>query len=204
MIIIADGDGAVVHILSEALTRLGYTAVGVESGEEVLVMAEQKRPELVLLETNLPGMSGYAVCRELKDRYGSETAVFFLSADRIESYDRVAGLLVGADDYLVKPFDPDEVVARVRRFVQPARQIAHRPQNWNLTKREQEVLDLLAEGQTEAQIAEELVITTKTVATHIQRVLSKLRVHSRTQAVALAHKAAASGMSGRRLRPSAA
>lgn len=204
MIIIADGDVAVVHTLSEALTRLGYSVVGVGSGEEVLVLAEREHPELVLLETNLPGMSGYAVCRELKDRYGAETAVFFLSADRTESYDRVAGLLVGADDYLVKPFDPDEVVARVRRFARPVRPAAYRPQSWNLTKREQEVLDLLAEGQTEAQIAQELVIAPKTVATHIQRVLSKLRVHSRTQAVALAHKAAASSMPGRRLRPSAA
>jgi DNA-binding NarL/FixJ family response regulator len=190
LIIIVDDDAGVVSVLSDALTRFGYGVLPVESGEEALAAAQQERPDLVLLETKLPGMSGYAVCRELKDLYGSRLPVFFVSGERTEPFDRVAGLLVGADDYLIKPFDPDEVVARVRRFVSPSRGKARPAPNWKLTTREQEVLDLLAEGRAETEIAEELFITRKTVATHIQRILMKLRVHSRAQAVALVHTTA--------------
>jgi DNA-binding NarL/FixJ family response regulator len=191
MIIVVDNDTEAVSLLSDALHRFGYEVLVVESGEEALVATEEERPELVLLETKLPGTSGYAVCRALKSRYGSSLPVFFVSGDRTEPFDRVAGLLVGADDYLVKPFDPYEVIARLQRFVAPSQERSESAARWNLTKREQEVLGLLAQGHTEAEIAERLHITSKTVATHIQRILSKLRVRSRAQAVALAHLAAA-------------
>jgi DNA-binding NarL/FixJ family response regulator len=107
---------------------------------------------------------------------------------------RIAGLLLGADDYLVKPFDPDELIARARCFlrhrsigvtaadgVPPNELIAE------LTPREQEVLALLASGYSSAQVAHELVISPRTVGTHVQHILSKLGVSSRTQAVAFAH-----------------
>jgi DNA-binding response OmpR family regulator len=192
VIYLVDDDLEAVRLLSAALTRSGFDVQAVESGEEALAEAEQKRPEAVVLETKLPGISGYTVCQELKSRYGTELPVLFLSGTRTESYDRVAGLLVGADDYLVKPFDPDEVVARIRRFILPAGR-ARPVSRWNLTKREQEVLDLLAAGRPEAEIAQELVISRKTVATHIQRILGKLGVHSRTQAVALVYASALDG-----------
>jgi DNA-binding NarL/FixJ family response regulator len=193
LIIVVDNDSEAVSLLSDALRRFGYEVLTVESGEEGLAAAEAERPELVLLETKLPGTSGYAICRALKDRYGSSLPVFFVSGDRTEPFDRVAGLLVGADDYLVKPFDPYEVIARMQRFVAPSEERSESASLWNLTKREQEVLDLLAQGQTETEIAERLLIAPKTVATHIQRILAKLRVRSRTQAVALVHLAAAKG-----------
>jgi DNA-binding NarL/FixJ family response regulator len=198
VIIIVDDNSDAVRPLSDALARFGYDVLAIESGEEALAAAERERPALVLLETKLPGTSGYAVCRELKDRYGSGLPVFFVSGERTEPFDRVAGLLVGADDYLVKPFDPDEVVARVRRFVSPARGNGRPRRRWSLTRREQEVLDLLAEGKAEADIAEELFITRKTVATHIQRILGKLGVNSRAQAVALVHTTALSEPAGNR------
>jgi DNA-binding response OmpR family regulator len=69
---------------------------------------------LVLAEVNLPEVSGYEVCHELRHRYGDDVAVIFLSADRTEPYDRVGGLLLGAVDYIVKPFDEGELLARVR------------------------------------------------------------------------------------------
>jgi DNA-binding NarL/FixJ family response regulator len=192
LISIVDNDFEGVSLLADALARVGYRVETFERGEDALLAAEHEPPDLVLVDTKLPGMSGYAVCREFKDRLGTAIPVFFVSADRTESSDRVAGFLVGADDYLVKPFDPDEVVARVRRFVSPVARTTRSAQDWNLTKREREVLDLLAEGRTEQEIAEQLFITPKTVATHIQRVLRKLEVHSRTQAVALVHTTALS------------
>jgi DNA-binding NarL/FixJ family response regulator len=111
--------------------------------------------------------------------------IVFVSGDRTESYDRVGGMLLGADDYVVKPFDAQELVERLDRLV-------HRPRpTWTkhaLTPRELEVLTLLSEGLAQAEIAERLEITPKTVATHIERILSKLGVRSRAQAVAIAYR----------------
>jgi two-component system response regulator BaeR len=153
----------------------------------------------VLLDVCLPGASGYEVCRELRDRFGDTLGIVFVSGERVDSIDRVSGLLLGADDYVVKPFDPDELLARVRtvvrRVARPRESSAgtghatgSRAADTELTPRELEVLELLAEGLTQAQIARQLVISPRTVGTHIQNLLGKLDVHSRAQAVALAHR----------------
>jgi DNA-binding NarL/FixJ family response regulator len=104
---------------------------------------------------------------------------------RIESFDRVAGLLIGADDYLVKPFAADELLARVRRLVRQATPLVPSLAS-KLTAREQEVLRLLAKGAEQDDIGRQLFISRKTVGTHIEHILQKLGVRSRTQAVALA------------------
>src|SRR5262249_57483285 len=107
--------------------------------------------------------------------------------ERMEPLDRTAGLLLGGDDYLVKPVDPGEFVARIRRLVDPQGIEAGATNGLeSLTKRENEVLELLAQGHPQDEIARELVISPKTVATHIQRILGKLEVRSRAQAVAVA------------------
>ncbi len=177
-------------LISRLLRRAGYATRELSSGEQVLQAAAAELPSLVVLNVNLPGLNGYEVCRELRDAYGETVRIVFVSAERTEPFDKVAGLLVGADDYVVKPFDPAELVARVRRLIarltpsveqaRPLKPLAA------LTPRERQVLKLLSEGRQPVEIARKLVISPKTVATHIQRVLKKLDVHDRTQAVALA------------------
>ena len=163
-----------------------------KTGPEALEFANQVHPALVLLEVSLPEISGYELCRELRDAYGGEIAVIFLSHDRTTAADRVAGLLVGADDYIVKPFDPDELLARVRAALRrlPSRLSpgVKPPVGASLTTREGEVLRLLARGLSQAEIGAELFISPKPVGGHIQRILVKLGVHSRAHAVALAHE----------------
>jgi DNA-binding NarL/FixJ family response regulator len=148
----------------------------------------------VILEVHLEEISGYEVCQELRERFGGDISIIFISGARTTASDRVAGLLVGADDYIVKPFDPDELLARVRAAwrrvpVEPSRN-GEQPVSPidSLTPREREVLELLAAGLPQAQIAMALVISPKTVGGHIQRILTKLGVHSRAQAVAIAHQ----------------
>ena len=145
-------------------------------------------PATVLLDVPLPGLNGYQVCRELRDMFGDAVPVLFISGERTEALDRAAGLLLGADDYMIKPIDPGELIARVRRLLkEPGSNGAASLEDEklaSLTQREHEVLDLLAEGFQQDEIAHRLVISPKTVATHIQRILGKLEVRSRAQAVA--------------------
>jgi DNA-binding NarL/FixJ family response regulator len=110
----------------------------------------------------------------------------FVSEERVEPFDRVAGLQLGADDYVVKPFAPEEFVARVRRMVMRSASDDPAGVGTKLTRREAEVLQLLASGLTQPEIARQLVISESTVASHIEHILEKLDVHSRAQAVALA------------------
>jgi two-component system nitrate/nitrite response regulator NarL len=183
-ILIADNDRQSRILISRVLNRAGYTTCVAETGEEALAAAKKERPALVVVEALLPGVPGYEVCRELKDEFGETLPIVFVSLNRTEPGDRVAGLLVGGDDYLVKPLDPTELLVRVRRLLSaaPARgRTAH-----NLTQRELDVLSLLVEGLGQPEIAAKLFITPKTVGKHIEHILPKLGVHSRAQAVAVA------------------
>jgi two-component system nitrate/nitrite response regulator NarL len=189
-VLVVEDDESQRQLITSLLERAGYTTVTRQTGEDALLAARAEPPALVILDVKLPGLSGYGVCRELKDAFGSGLPVIFVSGVRTEPFDRAAGLLVGADDYIVKPFDPDEFLARVRRHLSPTNAVG-RPAEASasvLTPRELEVLRLLADGLDQADIAERLVISPKTVATHIQHILEKLGVHSRAQAVAVAHQ----------------
>lgn len=199
-ILVVDDDPRFRDLVRELLEQAGYRVLTLDDGAAAVEAAAEERPSVVVLDVNLPRLNGYEVCQRLRERFESELGIIFLSGERTESFDRTAGLLLGADDYLAKPFDPSELVARVRRF---SRRHADGNGNGNgapaapsrldaLTSREREVLALLADGIAPDDIADRLVISPKTVATHIQHVLAKLGVGSRVQAVALAlHERAA-------------
>ncbi len=185
VLLVEDDDGLrgmIAGLLGDA-----YTTVEARCGEEALAAAATIRVDLALLDVELPGVSGYEVCRRLRAQSGTHLPIMFVSGTRTEPLDRVAGLAIGADDYLVKPFAPEELLERVRALLRRAN-AGSGPGNTNLTKRERQVLGLLAEGRSQPEIAEQLVISPKTVATHLERILGKLGVHSRAQAVAFAYR----------------
>lgn len=184
-ILLAEPDADARKQLVRVFEHAGYTVVAVTGGVEALDAARATRPCVAVLEVPLSGLSGYEVCRALRAEFGPDLPIVFISGKRRESYDRVAGLLLGADDYLVKPYAPDELLARVRRLLGREQPVVPRSLPL-LTQREQEVLRLLAEGLEQHEIAARLVISAKTVATHIEHIRSKLGVRSRTQAVARA------------------
>jgi DNA-binding NarL/FixJ family response regulator len=187
-VLIVDDDERYRTFVAGAFDRAGFTTRQASTGEAAIGAVREERPAAVLLDVILAGATGYEICRELKDEHGADLPIVFVTGHRTEPADKVAGLLVGGDDYITKPFDPDELVARVRRLTRQPMLAQGAPRSESLTlltRRESEVLQLLAEGRTSNQIARELVISSKTVATHVQRILGKLGVHSRTQAVAL-------------------
>jgi DNA-binding NarL/FixJ family response regulator len=185
-VLIADDDEYVAELLRALIEAAGYDAVVAFTGDEALELARDETPSVAILDVNLPGVSGYEVCHELRRVHGPALPILFVSGDRTESYDRVAGLLLGADDYLVKPFAPDELLVRVRSLIRRSAPAA--VSRVSLTSRELEVLTLLSDGLDQTAIAERLVISPKTVGTHLERILGKLGARSRAQAVAIAYR----------------
>jgi DNA-binding NarL/FixJ family response regulator len=192
-ILIVDGDAGFRAFVARLLERAGFATNEVATGGEALAAASDGvAPGLVLLDLSLSDISGFEVCRELRDKFGEDLPIVFVSGERTDPLDRAAGLLVGADDYLTKPVHPDELLARVRRLVSRSRQVhpvvAGATRDVDFTPREQEVLLLLAEGLHPKEIALELAVRPKTVASHIQRIIGKFGVHSRAEAVAVAYR----------------
>ena len=195
LVLVADNDSRYRASVRGLLERAGIDVVEVDDGREALEAAARRPPNVVVLDVRLAGVSGYQVVQELRERYGDSVGVVFVTGERTDSIDRVSGLLLGADDYVVKPFDPDELLARIRTVLRRVGKTGPTPVRSDgpavdpdLTPRELEVLRLLADGLTQAEIAERLVISPRTVGTHIQNLLGKLSVHSRAQAVAFAHR----------------
>ena len=125
-ILVVDDEERIVHIVRSYLEKDGFLVVTASDGPESLGVARRERPDLVVLDLMLPGLSGWDVCRSL--RAESRVPIIMLTA-RDEDADKIVGLELGADDYVTKPFNPRELVARVRavlRRSQPAVQ-EHRP-----------------------------------------------------------------------------
>jgi DNA-binding NarL/FixJ family response regulator len=204
VILVIDQDREFRRLAEEVLGRMSHPARAVASAHEAQAFLDGERPALVVIEVELPELSGLAILARLLETFGDDLPVILTSATRGTPLDRAAGLLLGADDYLVKPIDPAELVARVRRSLRRSGVHApngtgigngngsgkgngHHHSDAKLSPRELQILELLAGGQSQKQIAAALVISPKTVGTHIQHVLAKLGVHSRAQAVARAY-----------------
>lgn len=110
-ILIVDDDENIADLLALYLTKECFETQSVQDGESALSTFKTFAPDLVLLDLMLPGMDGYQVCREL--RKDSQVPIIMLSA-KGEIFDKVLGLEMGADDYMIKPFDAKELVARVK------------------------------------------------------------------------------------------
>lgn len=176
-------------------------AVG--DGQEGLALADQLRPDVVLLDMRMPGMDGLAVLRHLR-LSGLKMPIAMLTTSSNEQ-DLVEALRSGAQGYLIKDMEPDDLVVALRdivagktvvapdlapvlaKVVQGESVTARDPSPFSdLTPRENEILGLLAEGQSNKAIARNLGISDGTVKLHVKAILRKLGVHSRVEAAVIA------------------
>lgn len=123
-ILIVDDDTNIAELISLYLTKECYETKMVHDGESALRELSIFQPNLILLDLMLPGMDGYQVCREVRTK--SQVPIIMLSA-KGEVFDKVLGLELGADDYIVKPFDTKELVARVKANLRRMQQVAAEP-----------------------------------------------------------------------------
>lgn len=187
VILVVDRDRGFRVRAKDVLAPLELPVRSAQDAESALDMLRTESPAIAIVEVELPDLNGLALLTQLLHRYGDGFPVILTSADRGAPLDRAAGLLLGADDYLVKPIDRAELLARVRRSLRRSTPTGRlgtaTPPDRTLSPREREILGFLAQGHTQKQIAAALVISPKTVGTHIQHVLTKLGVHSRAHAV---------------------
>jgi DNA-binding NarL/FixJ family response regulator len=191
-VLVVDDDDEARARIAAALAPRGYSIAEARTGEEALLLVQEEAPGLAILDICLPGISGYQVCHSLRQQFGEGLPIVFLSGARTESYDRVAGLLVGGDEYLTKPIAPDELLIRVDRLIRRTSPVMPSVAV-RLTPREREVLALLADGLNAREIAARLFLSPKTVESHCENILRKLGVRTRAQAVALAFRDAEVG-----------
>lgn len=110
-VLIADDNPDITDVLENYVKKEGFEPIVAADGEEALKKFNEYKPEVVLLDVMMPRMDGYEVCRRIREK--SDTPVILVTA-RGEDFERIMGLDIGADDYIVKPFSPSEVMARVR------------------------------------------------------------------------------------------
>jgi len=110
-IFVIDDEPQIVKVLRVYLEKAGYQVITTADGKEALLMFQREKPDFLILDLNLPGMDGLDICKAV--RHDSNIPILMLTA-RVEEADRLIGLELGADDYVLKPFSPREVVARVR------------------------------------------------------------------------------------------
>src|ERR1035437_23623 len=117
-VLVVDDEDHIIELARIYLTREGYEVEGVGDGSQALVRFGQVKPDLVVLDIMLPGADGIAICKEIRKL--SQVPIIMLTA-RHEVTDKVVGLEIGADDYLTKPFHPQELVARAKALLRRAR-----------------------------------------------------------------------------------
>jgi two-component system alkaline phosphatase synthesis response regulator PhoP len=124
LVLVVDDEPKIVKQARDYLERGGFRVIDAGDGKTALARARGQRPDLIVLDLNLPQMDGLDVCRAL--RRESDVPIIMLTA-RVEETDRLIGLELGADDYITKPFSPRELVARVRAVLRRAQGGVHQP-----------------------------------------------------------------------------
>ena len=114
LILIVEDEPSLVELLRYNVEKADYRAMTTTDGEEALLLVEEENPDLIVLDWMLPGLSGIEVCRRLRGRVETRSTPIIMLTAKGEETDRIYGLETGADDYMVKPFSPNELVARIK------------------------------------------------------------------------------------------
>ncbi len=173
-IFVIDDEPQIVKVLKAYLEKAGYQVVTTSDGKTVLSIFQRERPDFLILDLNLPGMDGLDICKTI--RRDSNVPILMLTA-RVEEADRLIGLELGADDYVLKPFSPREVVARVKTIF---RRAAAEPAKTDTIQVGELIIDL---GQHTVNLAGKPIELTPTefeilatLAKQPKRVFSRLQI----------------------------
>jgi DNA-binding NarL/FixJ family response regulator len=193
-LLLIDDDPNLILLVKDYLEFRGYEVVTAENGQEALEVLDKETPDMIICDVMMPQMDGYSLVEHVrKNPRTSWIPVLFLSA-KGQSQDRVKGLNTGADVYMVKPFEPEELVAQVESSLKQASRLIQRqdksaesapkiqvPFDVELTPTELRVVQFVARGMANREIAEELNVSQRTIESHVSNMLGKTGLHNRTE-----------------------
>ncbi|KJH71132.1 response regulator transcription factor [Aliterella atlantica] len=193
-LLLIDDDPNLILLVKDYLEFRGYEVVTAENGREALDLLESDVPDMIICDVMMPEMDGYTFVSNVRqDDRTSWIPVLFLSA-KGQSQDRVKGLNVGADVYMVKPFEPEELVAQVEASLKQAFRQKQQPGDGSdseskiqvpfdvhLTQTEMKVVQFVARGLANKDIAKELNVSQRTVESHVSNMLGKTGLNNRTE-----------------------
>jgi DNA-binding NarL/FixJ family response regulator len=194
-LLLIDDDPNLILLVKDYLEFRGYEVITAENGREALEVLDSQSPDMIICDVMMPEMDGYSLVSTIRSQAKhSWIPVLFLSA-KGQSQDRVKGLNIGADVYMVKPFEPEELVAQVESSLkQASRLIQHKdskngdsapkiqvPFDVELTPTELRVVQYVARGMANREIAEELNVSQRTIESHVSNMLGKTGLHNRTE-----------------------
>ncbi|MDX2273434.1 MAG: response regulator transcription factor [Cyanobacteriota bacterium] len=204
-VLVVDDDPISLKVLSRHLAQHGYRVCTGVSGVEGLKLFGQETPDVVVSDVMMPDMDGFEFCHQLRQQRGGELVPFIFLSSRGEVEDRVQGYEWGADDYMIKPVEPRELVAKIESQIERSRRMQAeilrliqkqpepvavvsppQPVDLPLTAAEERVFREVIRGATNKQIGEKLYISPRTVQTHLTNILSKLSLENRAQLVRFA------------------
>lgn len=193
-LLLIDDDPNLILLVKDYLEFRGYEVVTAENGREALEVLETDVPDMIICDVMMPEMDGYTFVSNVRqDERTSWIPVLFLSA-KGQSQDRVKGLNIGADVYMVKPFEPEELVAQVEASLKQAFRQRQQPGDGSdseskiqvpfdvhLTQTELKVVQFVARGLANKDIAKELNVSQRTVESHVSNMLGKTGLSNRTE-----------------------
>lgn len=193
-LMLVDDDPNLILLVKDYLEFRGYEVKSASNGVEALEILDKEVPDLIVCDVMMPGMDGYTLVEHIRnDPRTNWIPVLFLSA-KGQSQDRVKGLNTGADVYLVKPFEPEELVAQVESSLkQASRLIGHKSdgintvptikvrRNVELTPTELKVVQFVARGKANREIAKVMDVSQRTIESHVSNMLGKTGLHNRTE-----------------------
>lgn len=193
-LLLIDDDPNLILLVKDYLEFRGYQVITADNGQEALDVLQKDTPDMIICDVMMPQMDGYTLVEHVrKDPRTSWIPVLFLSA-KGQSQDRVKGLNTGADVYMVKPFEPEELVAQVESSLKQASRILQHqsktsdtapkiqvPFDVELTPTELRVVQYVARGMANREIAEELNVSQRTIESHVSNMLGKTGLHNRTE-----------------------
>ncbi len=193
-LLLVDDDPNLILLVRDYLEFRGYEVVTAENGREALEILARELPDMIICDIMMPEMNGYGFVEELrKQNQASWIPVLFLSA-KGQSQDRIKGLNLGADVYMVKPFEPEELVAQVESSLKQSGRLIQHGDTGNLndtmiqvnpsvelTPTEVKVVQLVAKGLANKDIAQQMSLSQRTVESHVSNMLGKTGLNNRTE-----------------------
>jgi DNA-binding NarL/FixJ family response regulator len=196
-VLVVDDDATLQLALTRRLQSQGFEVVNATSAEEALELLTHQPADVVVSDVMMPGMGGFEFCQRLRSRPDGAMVPFIFLSSLGELPNRVQGHLIGADDYLVKPFSAQELIAKVKGAIARSQRLHSAverrveqstppPQPLPLSPAEERVFWEVVQGFTNKQTGEHLFLRPRTVQTHLSNMLAKLNLENRSQIVRFA------------------